>query len=76
LRVLVASWTKKQRSLLQASFFASAGSGVVSVVRLSGELFLAGIQHGVRHNNSEIPSVYIQLRVCGKFITVKFYYQY
>jgi hypothetical protein len=41
-----------------------------------GELFLAGAQHGVWHNNSEIPSVYIQLGVCGKFNTVKAYYQY
>jgi len=43
---------------------------------LRGELFPAGAQHGVWHNHSEIPSVYIQLSVCGKFNTVTAYYQY
>jgi hypothetical protein len=37
---------------------------------LRGEQFLAEAQHGVWHNNSEIPSVYIQLTVCGKFNTI------
>ena len=40
---------------------------------LRGELFLLGAQHGVWHYNSEISSVFFQLSVCGKFITVKAY---
>jgi hypothetical protein len=34
-------------------------------------LFLAAFQHGVWHYNSEIPSLYIQLGVCGEFIIGK-----